>query len=418
MIRGKNLAEKILNDHTLEDVKANDFVICEVDICFAHDGTSQLAIEQIKKLGRESVAKPNKTILFMDHASPSPRRELSNTHLLMRSFAKKMGIILHDVGCGVCHQIVSESYAKPGDIIVGADSHTCTAGALGSFATGMGSTDIAIAMALGKTWFRVPETFKIEVDGIFNNMVYAKDLMLFIIGKIGANGATYKSLEFSGNNIKRMEISERMTLANMAVEAGAKCGLFSSDNKTKMYLHEHGREENFRDIHPDENATYERNIEIDVSKLAPMVACPDTVDNVKIVNEVQGIKVDQVYIGTCTNGRIEDLRIAAKIIKGEKKHKNTRLIIVPSSPKTYLEAIREGIIETFIEAGGVIMAPSCGPCVGVHQGILGNGETCLSTQNRNFKGRMGNPEGYIYLSSPATAAATAIMGEITDPRGI
>jgi 3-isopropylmalate/(R)-2-methylmalate dehydratase large subunit len=418
MIRGKNLAEKILNDHTLEDVKANDFVICEVDICFAHDGTSQLAIEQIKKLGRESVAKPNKTILFMDHASPSPRRELSNTHLLMRSFAKKMGIILHDVGCGVCHQIVSESYAKPGDIIVGADSHTCTAGALGSFATGMGSTDIAIAMALGKTWFRVPETFKIEVDGIFNNMVYAKDLMLFIIGKIGANGATYKSLEFSGNNIKGMEISERMTLANMAVEAGAKCGLFSSDNKTKMYLHEHGREESFRDIHPDENATYERNIEIDVSKLAPMVACPDTVDNVKIVNEVQGIKVDQVYIGTCTNGRIEDLRIAAKIIKGEKKHKNTRLIIVPSSPKTYLEAIREGIIETFIEAGGVIMAPSCGPCVGVHQGILGNGETCLSTQNRNFKGRMGNPEGYIYLSSPATAAATAIMGEITDPRGI
>lgn len=418
MVRGKNLAEKILNDHTLEDVKANDFVICEVDICFAHDGTSQLAIEQIKKLGRESVAKPNKTILFMDHASPSPRRELSNTHLLMRSFAKKMGIILHDVGCGVCHQIVSESYAKPGDIIVGADSHTCTAGALGSFATGMGSTDIAIAMALGKTWFRVPETFKIEVDGIFNNMVYAKDLMLFIIGKIGANGATYKSLEFSGNNIKGMEISERMTLANMAVEAGAKCGLFSSDNKTKMYLHEHGREESFRDIHPDENATYERNIEIDVSKLAPMVACPDTVDNVKIVNEVQGIKVDQVYIGTCTNGRIEDLRIAAKIIKGEKKHKNTRLIIVPSSPKTYLEAIREGIIETFIEAGGVIMAPSCGPCVGVHQGILGNGETCLSTQNRNFKGRMGNPEGYIYLSSPATAAATAIMGEITDPRGI
>ncbi len=416
MVKGKTLAEKILNEHTLKDVKANDFVICEVDICFAHDGTGPLAIEQIKRLGIENVAKPNKTILFMDHASPSPRRELSNTHLLMRSFAKKTGIILNDVGCGVCHQIISESYAKPGDIVVGADSHTCTAGALGAFATGMGSTDIAVAMALGKTWFRVPETFKIQVDGIFNKMVYAKDLMLFIIGEIGANGATYKSLEFSGNNTKVMEISERMTLANMAVEAGAKCGLFSADNKTKMYLQRHGREESFREIYPDENAKYERNIGIDVSKLSPMVACPDTVDNVKAVDEVKGVKVDQVYIGTCTNGRIDDLRIAAKIIKGEKKYKNTRLIIVPSSPKTYMEAIREGIIETFIEAGGVIMAPSCGPCVGVHQGILGNGETCLSTQNRNFKGRMGNPEGYIYLSSPATAASTAIMGEITDPR--
>ena len=418
MVKGKTLAEKILNEHTLKNVKANDFVICEVDICFAHDGTGPLAIEQIKRLGIESVAKPNKTILFMDHASPSPRRELSNTHLLMRLFAKKTGIILNDVGCGVCHQIISESYAKPGDIVVGADSHTCTAGALGAFATGMGSTDIAVAMALGKTWFRVPETFKIQVDGIFNKMVYAKDLMLFIIGEIGANGATYKSLEFSGNNTKVMEISERMTLANMAVEAGAKCGLFSADNKTKMYLQRHGREESFREIYPDENAEYERNIGIDVSKLSPMVACPDTVDNVKTVDEVKGVKVDQVYIGTCTNGRIDDLRIAAKIIKGEKKYKNTRLIIVPSSPKTYMEAIREGIIEIFIEAGGVIMAPSCGPCVGVHQGILGNGETCLSTQNRNFKGRMGNPEGYIYLSSPATAAATAIMGEITDPRTI
>lgn len=416
MFSGKTLAEKILNEHTLIDVKANNFVICGVDICFAHDGTGPLAIEQIKKLGIESLANPNKTILFMDHASPSPRRELSNTHLLMRSFAKKTGIILNDVGCGVCHQIVSESYAKPGDIVVGADSHTCTAGALGAFATGMGSTDIAVVMALGKTWFRVPETFKIQVDGRFNKMVYAKDLMLFIIGEIGANGATYKSLEFSGNTIKAMEISERMTLANMAVEAGAKCGLFSTDDKTKMYLQRHGREESFREINPDENAKYERNIGIDVSKVSPMVACPDTVDNVKTVDEVKGVKVDQVYIGTCTNGRIEDLRIAAKIIKGEKKHKNTRLIIVPTSPKTYLEAIREGIIETFIEAGGVIMAPSCGPCVGVHQGILGNGEICLSTQNRNFKGRMGNPEGFIYLSSPATAAATAIMGEIADPR--
>lgn len=418
MFREKTLAEKILNEHTVQDVKANDFIICEVDICFAHDGTAPLAIEQINKLGIETVAKPNSTILFMDHASPSPRRELSITHQLMRAFAKKTGIILNDVGCGVCHQLISESYANPGDIVVGADSHTCTAGALGAFATGMGSTDIAIAMALGKTWFRVPETFKIQVNGTFKRMVYAKDLMLFIIGKIGANGATYKSLEFSGNTSESMEISERMTLANMAVEAGAKCGLFSTDSKTKRYLQKHGREEKYQDIYPDENAQYENKIDIDVSLLSPMVACPDTVDNVKPVDEINNVKVDQVYIGTCTNGRIEDLRIAATILKGEKKHKDVRLIIVPTSPKTYLDAINEGIIETFIEAGGVIMAPSCGPCVGVHQGILGDGEICLSTQNRNFKGRMGNPKGFIYLSSPATAAASAIMGKITDPREI
>ena len=418
MARGKTIVEKILGEHASKEVSANDFVVADVDVCFAHDGTGPLAIRQLQSLGMEKVARPERTIMFMDHASPSPRKELSNAHLLMRSFAKKTGIQLSDVGCGVCHQIIAESHANPGDIVVGADSHTCTAGALGAFATGVGSTDMAIVMALGKTWFLVPETFRIRVEGRIPRMVFAKDIMLFLIGQIGADGATYKSLEFSGDSISGMDVAGRMTLANMAVEAGAKCGLFSSDEKTESYLKEHGREEAFREVYPDEDARYERLIGIDVSGLSPMVACPDAVDNVKTVDEVEGTRIDQVYIGTCTNGRIEDLRVAAKILEGEKRHTDTRLIVIPASTETYLRALREALIETFIEAGAVVMAPSCGPCVGVHQGVLGNSEVCLSTQNRNFRGRMGNPEGLIYLASPATAAATAIMGEIADPREV
>lgn len=410
------IAEKILGEHADRDVSANDFVVATVDTCFSHDGTAPLAIRQLQRLGIERVAVPDGTVFFIDHASPSPRLELSNTHQQIRVFAGKVGAHFWDVGSGVCHQIIAESYANPGDIVVGADSHTCTAGALGAFATGMGSTDVAIVMALGKTWFRVPETMGIQVEGSFPRMVYAKDLMLFLIGKIGADGATYKSLEFSGKNIRELSLSDRMTLANMAVEAGAKCGLFSSDEKTEAYLKDHNRGGSFKEIFPDEDAHYETNIEIDASELSPMIACPQSVDNVKPVSEVKGLKIDQVYIGTCTNGRIEDLRVAAHILKNEKRHPKTRLIVVPVSVKTYLTAVREGLLETLIEAGALVMPPSCGPCVGIHQGVLGNGEICLSTQNRNFKGRMGNPEGMIYLSSPATAAATAIMGEIADPR--
>jgi 3-isopropylmalate/(R)-2-methylmalate dehydratase large subunit len=414
---GNTLAEKILGEKVSKEVKPNDFIVAEVDICYAQDGTGPLAISQLKKL-KNTVAKPDKTILFIDHASPSSRKELSNTHIILRDFAEETGIRLSDVGCGICHQVIAESHAKPGDLVIGADSHTCTAGALGAFATGMGSTDVAVIMGLGKTWLQVPGTYKINVNGKFPRMVFPKDLILHLIGEVGVDGATYKSLEFSGNSIRNMNTSDRMTIANMAVEAGAKCGLFSSDEKTKVFLRDHGREEDFRELYPDKNASYERIIELDVSSLSPMIACPDSVDNVKTIDEVKGRKIDQVYIGTCTNGRREDLRIAAEILKNEKIAPDTRLIIIPASKRVYLEALKERFIDIFVEAGAAVIAPSCGPCVGIHLGVLGDGEACLSTQNRNFKGRMGNPDAAIYLASPATAAATALMGEIVDPRDI
>jgi 3-isopropylmalate/(R)-2-methylmalate dehydratase large subunit len=318
---------------------------------------------------------------------------------------------------GICHQIIAESYLNPGDILIGADSHTCTGGALGAFSTGMGSTDVAIGMALGKTWLRVPETFKIEVTSKFPAGVYPKDLILYLIGLIGADGATYKALEFTGDTIKEMSMSGRLTLSNMAVEAGAKAGLIASDKTTREFLLQYKRAKNYRKIDPDDDAVYEREIKIDASTLSPVVSFPHTVDNTRSIDEIkEEIPIDQVFIGTCTNGRLEDLAIACKIIQGRKKHPRTRLIIVPASRSVFLEAMGKGYIKALVEFGAAVLAPGCGPCVGVHEGILGNGERCLSTMNRNFKGRMGNPEGFIYLASPATAAATAVAGKIADPR--
>jgi len=283
---------------------------------------------------------------------------------------------------------------------------------LGAFATGMGSTDIAVSMAYGKTWFKVPQSFKVEVNGEFKPNVCAKDLILYLIGLIGADGATYKALEFCGETIKNMSMADRFTLANMAVEAGAKVGLFETDETTKQYLKERGREDKFKEIKMDEDAIYERIIKIDASVINPMVSCPHTVDNTKCASELNDIKVNQVFIGTCTNGRIEDLRIAANVLKGNKVAPNVRLIIVPASKDVYLQAAKEGLLEIFLEAGANFLPAGCGPCVGVHGGILGDGEVCLATQNRNFQGRMGNTNGFIYLASPYTAAKSAIKGYI------
>jgi 3-isopropylmalate/(R)-2-methylmalate dehydratase large subunit len=280
----------------------------------------------------------------------------------------------------------------------------------------MGSTDVAVGIALGKTWLRVPETFKVEVSGQFPKGVYPKDLILYLIGKIGADGATYKALEFCGETIQKMSMSGRFTLSNMAVEAGAKAGLIASDETTREHLKVQGREDKFKELAPDEDAQYEKVIQIDAAELTPVVAFPHTVDNVKPIDQAKGTKVDQVFVGTCTNGRLEDLEVAARMIAGKKKHSQVRMIIVPASKAVFLDALDAGYIKTLVEFGAAIMAPGCGPCVGVHEGILGDGEACVATMNRNFKGRMGNPEGFIYLASPATAAASAVAGEIADPR--
>jgi 3-isopropylmalate/(R)-2-methylmalate dehydratase large subunit len=412
---GKTLAEKILTKKSAGEACAGDIVISRVDLAFVQDTTGPLTVRQFQAGKFKELANPQKTALFFDHAAPSPNRQLSNDHKLLRQFAKDMGCLKYDVGSGVCHQIVAEALAKPGDVVVGSDSHTVTAGALGAFATGMGSSDVAIVFALGKTWLRVPESIKINITGKFGASVGAKDLVLYLIGSIGADGATYKALEFGGEGLTKLTMSDRFTVANMAVEAGAKVGLFPTDRITQEYLKAQGRPDDFQPLEADKDAIYEKTIDIDLGAIEPMVAKPHQVDNVARARELKGTKIQQVFIGTCTNGRREDLAIAAGILKGKKRHPDTRLIVAPASPKVLLGAIAAGYIKTLLEAGAIILPPGCGACLGLHQGVLGDGESCLSTANRNFKGRMGNPEAFIYLASPATAAASAIAGEITDP---
>lgn len=412
----KTITEKILSAKSGQDAKAGDIVIVDVDVIALQDGTGPLAIDQFEVLGAVKVAKPASTYLFIDHAAPSPRRELANAHMLMRAFARKTGVHLSDINGGVIHQRLVEKAVKPGDVVVGADSHSCMSGALGAFATGMGSTDVAIAMASGQTWMRVPETVKIEINGRFQPGVYPKDLILAIIGKIGADGATYKALEFSGKTIADMLLTDRLTLSNMAVESGAKAGLIAADEMTAQYLKEQGRAGDYSPVSADAGADYENVIRIDASVLAPVIAAPHTVDNIKNISEAAGIEINQVYIGSCTNGRLADLKVAANILQGRKIAPGIRLIVTPASREVYLAATRTGVIQDLVEAGAMVTGPGCGACVGVHGGILGDGEACLATTNRNFQGRMGNPKGFIYLGSPATAAATALRGKITDPR--
>ena len=415
---GKTLAEKILSEKTKTNVKPGDIVVAPVDWALVQDTTGPLTVREFLGLGLPKLANPSHTIMFIDHAAPSPQKQLSCDHTFLRKFAKDYGAVLFDVGEGVCHQIIAEKFARPGDVIVGADSHTVTAGGLGAFATGMGSSDVAAAFGLGKTWFRVPETFYIRLTGRLQKFVTAKDIILHLIGEIGADGATYKSLEFGGTGVGTLPVSDRLTIANMAVEAGAKIGIFPSDDATLEYLTQQGRKTDHRFISADADAVYERLIEIDLSKLEPTVAKPHTVDNTAVVSEVKGMKIDQVFIGTCTNGRLEDLKLAADILRGKHRNPATRLLVAPASPQIMLAGMRMGYIKELIEAGATILPPGCAGCLGVHQGVLGDGETCLSTANRNFLGRMGNPEGLIFLSSTPTAAASAITGVITDPREV
>jgi 3-isopropylmalate/(R)-2-methylmalate dehydratase large subunit len=415
---GKTIAEKILSSKSGSDARAGDIVIADIDLSFVQDTTGPLTVRQFQTSGMAGLANPKRTVLFIDHATPSPNSALSNDHILLRDFSRQHGCIMSEAGDGICHQIVAESYARPGDVIVGADSHTVTAGGLGAFATGMGSSDVAVAFGLGRTWFRVPESFKIEVSGDFQKGVYAKDLILHLVGLIGADGATYKSLEFSGEAVSRMSMPGRFTMANMAVEAGAKAGLFPADEMTRKYLVAQGRGDDYQSIFPDTDAVYERTIKINAAELEPTVSKPHTVDNTAPARELKGTKIQQVVIGTCTNGRLEDLAVATGILKGKKPAPTVRLLIAPASRQVLLEAIETGYIRTLVEAGAIVLPPGCGPCLGLHQGVLADGESCLSTANRNFRGRMGNPAAFIYLGSPATAAASALTGEITDPREV
>ena len=382
-----------------------------------NDITGPLAVRAFKETGVKRVWDPNKIVIVLDHQVPADSVQAANLHRTMREFSLEQEIPhLYDVGQGICHQIMVErGHVVPGSLIVGADSHTCTYGALGAFATGIGSTEMAAVFVTGKLWFKVPETYKIEVDGDFQEWVTPKDLILKIVGMIGADGAIYKGIEYSGSTIKNMSISGRLTLCNMAVEMGAKTGIIEPDEKVEAYL-KNRTDSKIKNLSNDDSSSYEKIFNVDVNDLEPQVALPDSVDNVKPIGEVEGLPIDQAFLGSCTNGRLEDIRLAAKLIRNRKVARNVRFIVIPASNEVYLRALHEGLIDILIRAGAYVGGPCCGPCFGGHIGLITEGEVCISTSNRNFRGRMGSPEGKVYLASPATVAASAITGKITDPR--
>lgn len=415
---GQTIIEKILSRASGKKATAGEIVVAKVDYVMAQDGTAPLAIQSFERMEGKRVFDPERVHFVIDHSAPSPTEGISNLHKLMRDFAREHGCRLYDIGDGVCHQVMVESgKVGPGCVVVGADSHTCTYGALNAFATGVGSTDLAAALISGHMWFKVPETLRIVCHGILPRGVYAKDLILYLIGDLTADGATYMAVEYTGEAISALSQEGRFTVANMAVEMGAKAGLMEADEKTLAWIAVHGgKPEDFTPVAPDPDAVYAAVREYDVSTLEPQVAKPHRVDNVAPLSSVAGLKIDQAFIGTCTNGRLEDLRVAAEILAGRKVHPRTRLIVAPASRRIYLAAMREGVLTTLVEAGAAVVTPGCGPCVGTHNGVPADGEVVISTANRNFKGRMGNRNAEIYLASPAAVAAAAVAGEIVDPR--
>ena len=420
---GQTLSEKIFSRATRKEARASEFVMAAIDCAMIHDITGPLAVKGFYEIaGRDAkVWDPSKIVMLFDHQVPADSLKATENHILLRNFAEEQGILNYDIFCGVCHQVVPEKgHVLPGSLVVGTDSHTCTYGALGAFATGIGSTDMASVFATGKLWFMVPKTLQLMMEGRLPSRVTSKDVVLRIIGDIGADGANYLACEFRGGAAARMSIPERMTMSNMAIEMGAKAGIFEPDETTAKYLKERVRDPAAIEkgiVKTDEDATVSRK-QWNVNDLEPQIAMPHNVDNVLPISEVPKTKIDQVFLGSCTNGRFEDLLLASEMMKGEPLARGVRMIVVPASREEYMKALRRGLVEKFMEAGAMVESACCGPCMGGSFGLLGEGERCLSTSNRNFVGRQGSPKAFVYLCSPATAGASAITGYITDPREV
>ena len=414
------LAEKILAAHSGKGkVSPGEFINVRVDLVLANDITAPLAIKEFQRLGVNRVYDPKKIVMVPDHFCPNKDILSAEQAKMIREFARQYDLVYFEVGrMGIEHVLLPEQgLVLPGEVVVGADSHTCTYGALGAFATGMGSTDIAVAMATGEIWMKVPPTIKFVYQGKLGKWVGGKDLILYTIGDIGVDGALYSVMEFTGEAIDALPMDGRFTMSNMAIEAGAKAGIFRVDNETKKYVKARAKRP-YQVYQPDEDAEYNKTIEYDVSKIEPQVAMPHLPSNVKPVSQAGNIKIDQAVIGSCTNGRLDDLRLAARILKGRQVSPEVRCIIIPGTQQIYLDALREGLIETFIKAGAAVSTPTCSPCLGGYMGVLATGERCVSTTNRNFIGRMGSPQSEVYLANPAIAAASAIVGRIASPEEI
>ncbi len=412
----KTIAEKILAKASgKKAVLPNEIVMAEVDVAMSHEN-ADVVLRSFRDIGIKKVWDNEKIVILFDHRIPAESEKSATTHKRLRAFVKEQNIkYFYDMKEGICHQILSEfGHCRPGEVLVGTDSHTTTHGAFGTFATGIGATEMAGVWATGELWLKVPESIKITVSGTFKDYVSAKDLILHIIGELGSDGANYNAVEFHGETIRNMSIASRMVLSNLSMEMGAKVAFVVPDEKTIFYVQKNC-DKNLETILPDEDAKYIKEINIDITNLESQVACPHSVDNVKSLKEIAGTKIHQALIGSCTNGRLEDLAIAAKILEGKNIHPEIRLLVIPASRRIYLEAIKNGFIEIFVKAGGLVLNPGCGPCLGAHQGLLAPEEVCVATTNRNFKGRMGSPESFVYLASPATVAASAIRGEISEP---
>jgi len=413
---GHTIAEKILAIKSGMDARAGHLVVADVDVIMAHDSLGPMALEAFQEMGNLQIPHPERICFMTDHLVPAPARNYAQMQKQMRDFGKKWGVRQYGAGDGICHQLLVEKEVRPGQIVIGTDSHTCMAGALNAFATGVGSTDVAAAMATGQLWFKVPETIKILLQGKLADGVFAKDLILFLIGQMTADGANYQAVEITGDTLAVLSMGSRFTICNMGIEMGAKAAILEADATTQGWLKEQGVMGPIKSVTADGDATYSRILEFDVGALEPQIAKPHAVDQVVPLREVRGTPIQEVLIGTCTNGRVEDLEIAAAILKGKRIAESLNLIVIPASRSVFLQTLKKGSMEIFVEAGATVLAPGCGPCVGVHGGIPADGENVLSTANRNFKGRMGNPNANIFLGSPATAAATALAGKIVDPR--